>query len=158
MIMTLSNIRPAPGARHRAKRLGRGEGSGHGQTSTRGMKGQGSRSGETRMAGFEGGQTPLVRRLPKRGFNNKRFKKYYAVVNTGLLEKHFDTGATITVKLLVERRIVPALDWPVKILGGGGPLTKQFFIEAHGVSVAAKAAIEKVGGRLNLLPAAAHPS
>src|SRR5437773_11280326 len=99
--MNLSNLKPRPGARHRVKRLGCGESSGHGKTSGKGHKGQKARSGGSIRLGFEGGQMPLIRRVPKRGFNNAEFKTNWAIVNLGSLGK-FDDGATVDEKALLE--------------------------------------------------------
>jgi len=113
MTMRLHNLKPRPGAKHRTKRLGQGESSGHGKTSGRGGKGQTARSGGTIRLGFEGGQMPLLRRIPKRGFNNKSFGLHLATVNVGVLD-NFDNGTTVTpnnsspcssMRLLSARRI-----------------------------------------------------
>ena len=112
--MDLSNLTNTPGARHRRKRVGRGCGSGMGKTSTRGHKGQAARKGHKQKLGFEGGQMPLVRRLPKRGFNNARFNDKALAVNLADLEKKFETGAEITLealaKALVERETMDGRD------------------------------------------------
>src|SRR5262245_748884 len=119
MTMRLNNLKPRPGAKHRTKRLGAGESSGHGKTSGRGGKGQTARSGGTIRLGFEGGQMPLLRRIPKRGFNNAAFGNRFETVNVEALNE-FDNGATVTPESLVEsglvnRRLVDG----VKILGDG---------------------------------------
>lgn len=101
----LNNLRSQHGSRHRKKIVGRGEGSGHGGSATRGMKGQGSRSGDGKMSGFEGGQMPLARRIPKRGFTN-RYRKEFDIVNLESLEKAFDTGAEITAEKLAQAGLV----------------------------------------------------
>src|SRR3984957_2080790 len=118
----LHNSKPRPGARHRVKRLGCGESSGHGKTSGKGHKGQKARSGGSIRLGFEGGQMPLIRRLPKRGFNNAAFKTTYALVNLGDLEQ-FEEGAHVTEQLLREKGLVNGKFDGVKILGRG-ELTK----------------------------------
>src|ERR1700687_5427202 len=115
--MDLNNLKPKKGARHAKKRVGRGPGSGHGKTAGRGEKGQKSRSGFSRSLGFEGGQMPLHRRLPKRGFTNI-FKKEYAVVNVSDLER-FDNGLTVDEALLREAGLVKGKSEGVKILGDG---------------------------------------
>src|SRR5512138_1562738 len=102
-MVSLNNLKPQPGSRHRKKIVGRGEGSGHGGSATRGGKGQTARSGDGKMTGFAGGQMPLVRRIPKRGFTNARFRVEYAVVNLGTLEKNFAAGTEIALKELREK-------------------------------------------------------
>src|SRR5207237_2743821 len=114
--MELSNLKPKKGARHAKKRVGRGPGSGHGKTAGRGEKGQKSVSGYSRMRGFEGGQMPLHRRLPKRGFNNI-FRKEYAIVNVGRLEAL--DGETFDPGTLLERGVIRKLKHGLKILGSG---------------------------------------
>ncbi|MBI4668450.1 MAG: 50S ribosomal protein L15 [Elusimicrobia bacterium] len=149
-VVNLSNLRPAKGSRHRRKLLGRGEGSGHGQTATRGMKGQGSRSGDTRMMGFEGGQMPLLRRVPKRGFNNAVFRRSWAVVNLETIEKNFQSGDTVDPVRLRQRGILRPGGAAVKILAQGR-LTKNLAVEAHAASRQAQEAIIKAGGTLKIL-------
>ena len=145
----LHNSKPRPGARHRVKRLGCGESSGHGKTSGKGHKGQKARSGGSIRLGFEGGQMPLIRRIPKRGFNNAAFKITYAPVNLADLETLFEAGS-IDEKGLREKGLVNG-NWDgVKILGGGGTLTKKLTITADHASETAKAAIEKAGGTLTI--------
>jgi large subunit ribosomal protein L15 len=141
--MELSNLKPKKGARHAKKRVGRGPGSGHGKTAARGEKGQKSRSGFSRQMGFEGGQMPLHRRLPKRGFTNI-FKKEYAVVNVSDLER-FDNGATVDETVLRGAGLVKGRHDGVKILGTG-ELSKKLTVSATKFSKTAKAAIEKAGG------------
>lgn len=143
--INLSNIKPARGSKHRRKILGRGEGSGHGQTATRGMKGQGSRSGDTRMMGFEGGQMPLMRRLPKRGFNNTEFKKSFAVVNLDDLDRVYQSGDEVNADSLMKKRLLQDSSLPVKVLGRG-QLTKKLTVRVHAASAQARQAIEKSGG------------
>src|SRR5215212_6670754 len=125
--MELSNLKPKKGARHAKKRVGRGPGSGHGKTAARGEKGQKSRSGYSRQIGFEGGQMPLHRRIPKRGFTNI-FKKTHAVVNVSDLER-FDNGATIDESTLRQAGLVKGQNAGVKILGNGS-LTKKLTVHA----------------------------
>jgi large subunit ribosomal protein L15 len=141
--MELSNLKPKKGARHAKRRVGRGPGSGHGKTSGRGEKGQKSRSGYSRMLGFEGGQMPLHRRLPKRGFTNI-FKKEYAVVNLADLER-FDEGATVDEATLRQARLVKGRNDGVKILGVG-KLSKKLTVVATKFSASARKQIEAAGG------------
>ena len=148
--MRLHNIKPRPGAKHRRKRLGCGESSGLGKTCGRGHKGQKSRSGGGPRSTFEGGQMPLYRRLPKRGFNNTRFKKYYAVINVGTLEEIFDDGATVNEEALRDIGLVKGNYDGVKILGSG-ELKKKFIIEADRVSGSAKEKIENAGGKITAI-------
>jgi len=141
--MELNNLKPKKGARHAKKRVGRGPGSGHGKTSSRGEKGQKSRSGYSRQMGFEGGQMPLHRRLPKRGFTNI-FKKTYAVVNLADLER-FDNGATVDEAALRSAGIVKGRNDGIKVLGNG-KLSKKLTVSATKFSETAKASIEAAGG------------
>jgi large subunit ribosomal protein L15 len=141
--MELNNLKPKKGARHAKKRVGRGPGSGHGKTSSRGEKGQKSRSGFSRSLGFEGGQMPLHRRLPKRGFTNI-FKKDYAVVNVSDLER-FDNGATIDEAALRSAGLVKGQHDGVKVLGDG-ELSKKLTVSATKFSKSAREIIEKAGG------------
>ncbi|HEY5751712.1 MAG TPA: 50S ribosomal protein L15 [Chthoniobacterales bacterium] len=146
--MQLHNLKPRPGSRHRTKRLGIGESSGHGKTSGKGHKGQKARSGGSIRLGFEGGQMPLIRRLPKRGFNNAAFKTVYAIVNLDDLNE-FDAGATVNEEILLKANLIRGNYDGVKILGRG-ELTKALTIEADKVSEAARAAIEKAGGSVTI--------
>ena len=141
--MELSNLKPKKGARHAKKRVGRGPGSGHGKTSARGEKGQKSRSGFSRTLGFEGGQMPLHRRLPKRGFTNI-FKKEYAVVNLSDLER-FDNGATVDEGTLRKAGLIKGQNDGIKILGDG-KLTKKLTVHAAKFSESARKQIEAAGG------------
>jgi large subunit ribosomal protein L15 len=141
--MELNNLKPKKGARHAKKRVGRGPGSGHGKTAGRGEKGQKSRSGYSRMLGFEGGQMPLHRRLPKRGFTNI-FKKDFTVVNLADLER-FDNGATVDEAALRQSGLIKGRSHGIKILGTG-ELTKKLTIHAAKFSKTAKEKIEAVGG------------
>ncbi len=141
--MNLSNLKPNKGARHASKRVGRGPGSGHGKTAGRGENGQKSRSGFSRMIGFEGGQMPLHRRVPKRGFTNI-FKKEYVVVNLGDLEQ-FDAGTTVDEAALRDAGLVKGKDCRIKILGDG-ELTKKLTVEADRFSATARQKIEAAGG------------
>ena len=142
--MRIHTIQPAVGANTTEKRLGRGIGSGLGKTSGKGHKGQWARSGGGVRPGFEGGQTPLARRLPKRGFNNK-FAISYDIVNVEVLNV-FDEGTVVTPELLAEKRIVNSKNnGGVKVLGNGH-LTKKLTVKADKFSASAKAAIEAAGG------------
>ena len=143
--MRLHDLKPADGSKHRRKRIGRGPGSGRGgHTSTRGQKGQGSRSGSSTRPGFEGGQLPLARRLPKRGFNNKKFATLYIPVNLESLNQ-FDDGATVDEAALRAAGLVNGRGDGVKILGQG-ELEKKLTVKAAAFSASAKAAIEGKGG------------
>jgi large subunit ribosomal protein L15 len=147
-MMRLHNLRSRPGARHRVKRLGCGESSGHGKTSGKGHKGQKARSGGSIRLGFEGGQMPLIRRLPKRGFNNAAFHKRYAIVNLNDLDQ-FKAGATVNEQSLRESKLVRGDFEGIKILGGG-ELKHGLTIEADKVSASAREKIEKAGGTITL--------
>lgn len=147
--MRLDNLKPAPGSRHRRKIVGRGIGSGHGAQSTRGMKGQRSRSGFSGMVGFEGGQVPLIRRIPKRGFRHTAFRTPHSVVNVGDFEGRFEANAAVSPQLLQEAGLVKG-PLRVKVLGNG-ELKKAFTVQAHAFSASAKTKIEKAGGRVEIL-------
>jgi len=147
-MMRLHNLRPRPGSRHRVKRLGCGESSGHGKTSGKGHKGQKARSGGSIRLGFEGGQMPLIRRLPKRGFNNAAFHKSYAIVNLSDLNA-FEAGAVVNEQLLRESNLVRGHFVGIKILGDG-ELKHDLKVEADKVSAAAREKIEKAGGTITL--------
>jgi large subunit ribosomal protein L15 len=146
--MNLHTLKPRPGSTHRVKRLGCGESSGHGKTSGKGHKGQKARSGGSIRLGFEGGQMPLIRRVPKRGFNNAQFKVRFAVVNLESLNA-FEAGATVDEKALLEAGVIRRPYDEVKILGVG-ELQKKLTIVANKASESAKAAIEKAGGTLTI--------
>lgn len=150
MTMRLHNLKPRPGAKHRTKRLGSGESSGHGKTSGRGGKGQTARSGGTIRLGFEGGQMPLLRRIPKRGFNNKAFGLHLATVNVGVLD-NFDNGATVTPETLKEQGVLKKLLAGVKVLGDGD-LTKKLTVKAQQFSATAREKITKAGGTCEVVP------
>lgn len=147
--MKLHSLQPAPGATTTRKRVGRGVGSGLGKTSGRGQKGQNSRSGGGVRLGFEGGQSPLFRRLPKRGFSNARFKTTYAVINLSDLDK-FEEGATVTPELLKEMGLIKQSLDGIKVLGNG-TLTKKLNVKAHKFSSVAKEQIEKLGGKAEVI-------
>jgi len=149
--MDLSKLRAPKGATHKKKRVGRGEGSGTGVTAGRGHKGQQSRSGYKSKRGFEGGQMPLHRRLPKRGFHNP-FRVEYAVVNLDTLADRFEDGTEVTPDLLRERRIVREARALVKVLARG-ELSKKLTVKAHRFSAKAREAITAAGGQVEVLPA-----
>jgi len=154
--MRLHDLRPRPGARHRVKRLGCGESSGHGKTSGKGHKGQKARSGGSLRLGFEGGQMPLIRRLPKRGFNNAAFHKNYAIVNLNDLNE-FKAGTVVNEQLLRESKLIRGDVAGIKVLGDG-ELKHALKIEADKVSESAKAKIEKAGGSVTMRDRAAEKS
>jgi large subunit ribosomal protein L15 len=141
--MDISNLKPKKGSKHARKRVGRGPGSGHGKTAGRGEKGQKSRSGFSRQLGFEGGQMPLHRRLPKRGFTNI-FKRERAVVNVSELER-FDDGMTVDEAALRKAGLVKGQADGIKILGDG-KLTKKLNVQATKFSASARKQIEAAGG------------
>ncbi len=143
--MKLHELSPAPGSAKSCYRKGRGPGSGNGKTAGKGHKGQNARSGGGVRPGFEGGQLPLYRKLPKRGFKN-RFAKHYAIVNVGTLNARYEDGAVVTLEDLLAKGIVKkALDG-LKVLGSG-ELTKKLTVEAKVFSASAKEAIEAAGGK-----------
>jgi len=144
-MLTLSNLSPQPGSRKPRKRVGRGLGSGHGKTATRGHKGHKARSGGGIKLGFEGGQMPLQRRLPKRGFNNI-FKKVYTIINIQELER-FAVDTRVDRQALIAAGLVSKNDKFVKILGNG-ELTNAITVVVDKVSVAARQKIEAVGGKV----------
>jgi len=146
--MKLHELKPVPGSRHRVKRVGRGPGSGHGKTSTKGHKGQKARSGGGKPAWFEGGQLPLHRRVPKRGFR-RPFRPVYAVVNVKDLER-FEAGAQVTPERLKEAGLVKRLDHGVKILGEG-EIGKPLHVIAHKFSRSAAEKIRQAGGTVEVL-------
>jgi large subunit ribosomal protein L15 len=147
-MIRLHNMQTRPGSKHRVKRLGCGESSGHGKTSGKGHKGQKARSGGSLRLGFEGGQMPLIRRLPKRGFNNAAFHKNYAVVNLSDLSS-FKEGTLVNEQLLRESKLVRGNGAGLKILGDG-ELKHALSIEADKVSASAREKIEKAGGSVTL--------
>jgi large subunit ribosomal protein L15 len=150
--MKLDELRPAAGAKKRRKRVGRGPGSGHGKTSTKGHKGHRARSGGGKTGGFEGGQMPLYRRLPKRGFLPPGGKTEYAVVNLKSLAA-FEAGSTVDLDALVKGGLVKrGASSRVKILGTGD-LPHALTVKAHAVSGSARGKIEAAGGRIELLSA-----
>jgi large subunit ribosomal protein L15 len=147
--MKLHTVKPNPYATKSRKRVGRGPGSGTGKTAGRGENGQNSRSGGGVRIGFEGGQTPLFRRLPKRGFSNARFKKTYATINLNDLNK-FEEGATITPELLKDMGLVKNMKDGLKVLANG-KLEKKLTVKANKFSKEAKAQIEKIGGKIEVI-------
>jgi large subunit ribosomal protein L15 len=151
--MRLHDLKPAAGSTKRKKRVGRGRSSGHGKTSTRGHKGQKARSGGAIRPGFEGGQMPLHRRLPKKGFSNDQFRTVYAVYNVERLAEHFEDGAVINEASLRAKNLLKGRrggNWDgIKILGEGD-ITKKFTLEVDKISGSAREKIEKAGGKVNL--------
>ena len=146
--MNLHELSPAAGSNTKAYRKGRGNGSGNGKTGGRGQKGQWSRSGGGVRVGFEGGQMPLARRLPKRGFHNI-FAKPLEAVNVSVLEK-FEDGAVVDAKALLEKGILSKCEYGVKILGNG-QLTKKLTVQASAFSASAKEKIEAAGGKAEVI-------
>jgi large subunit ribosomal protein L15 len=149
--MSLSNLRPPKGMKHAKKRIGRGQGSGHGKTASRGHKGAKSRSGFKFKRGFEGGQMPLHRRVPKRGFHNP-FRVEYAVVNVDTLGLKFDAGAVVTPELLRERGLVRSAG-KIKVLARGD-VSKKLTVRAHKFSGKAAEKIAAAGGAAETIGAA----
>ena len=147
--MKLNNLHPNEGATHASKRLGRGTSSGHGKTSGKGHKGQNARSGGGVRAVFEGGQLPLYRRLPKRGFTNARFKTEYAVINMTDLNR-FEDGAVISPELLKEMGLIKKQLSGIKVLGNG-TLEKKVTVKANAFSAKALEQIEKLGGKAEVI-------
>ncbi len=147
--MKLNTVKPNPYATKPRKRVGRGPGSGTGKTAGRGENGQNSRSGGGVRLGFEGGQTPLFRRLPKRGFSNAKFKKVYAIINLEDLNK-FEDGAEVTPEILKDMGLVKNTKDGIKVLGQG-KLEKKLTIKANKFSDSAKKAIEKTGGKAEVI-------
>ena len=147
--MELHDLKPDPGAKHRRKRLGVGESSGQGKTSGRGHKGQKSRSGGGVRPGFEGGQMPLHRRLPKKGFSNVRFRAKIAIVNVSQLEEKFEDGATVNEAALRVAGLVKGRIDAVKVLGNGD-LSIKLTVVADAVSASAREKIEKTGGSVEV--------
>ena len=147
--MKLNELQAAPEAKAR-KRVGRGPGSGMGKTSTRGQKGQKSRSGASIPAWFQGGQTPLYRRVPKRGFKNTKFRVEYATINLSDLNKFFEDGDVVTPELLKEKGIIKKQLCGVKVLGNG-ELEKKLTIKANRFSSSAVTKIESAGGKAEVI-------
>ena len=155
MAIGLNNLRPAAGSTHKKKRVGRGPGSGLGKTAGRGNKGQKSRSGYSGKVGFEGGQMPLQRRLPKRGFTNI-FKKQWIEVTLSTLENSFDAGDEITPETMHERGVIAKGKRDIVVLGTG-ELTKALTVSAHRFTKGARAKIEAAGGTVNVISAQHKP-
>ncbi len=147
MALALNNLSPAPGSTHKKKRIGRGPGSGLGKTAGKGHKGQKSRSGYSRKIGFEGGQMPLQRRLPKRGFTNI-FKKKWVEISLAKLEENFGANDEITPEILHERGLIKKAKHDLVILGSG-EVSKALKISAHRFTKSAKEKIENAGGSVN---------
>lgn len=143
--MNLSSLSARPGSRKRRTRIGLGEGSGHGQTATRGQKGQRSRSGDGKLLGFEGGQTPLLRRVPKYGFSNAAFTKRYQIVSLSDIERVFKNQKEVTLESLKMHGLVSSR-LPVKVLTGKEPIKTSYRVSVHAFSKSSRAQIEKVGG------------
>jgi large subunit ribosomal protein L15 len=154
--MRLHNLKPRPGAKHRRKRLGQGESSGRGKTSGRGGKGQTARSGSSIRIGFEGGQMPLIRRIPKRGFNNARHAIRYVAVNVESLNR-FPDGASVDVAALQQAGLANGPIQRIKVLGDG-ELTRKLTVTAHAFSASARAKIEGKGGKCEVFVKAAAPA
>ena len=147
--MQLHDYSPNPGAKRRIKRLGCGESSGHGKTACKGHKGQKARSGSGTRVGFEGGQMPLHRRLPKRGFNNHDFRTFNGVVNVGDLDARFEAGAVINEQSLRKSGLLNGRCDAVKLLADG-EVEKAYTVEVDKISPSARAKIEKAGGSVTL--------
>jgi len=151
MSLSLNNLRPAKGSTHKKKRLGRGPGTGLGKTAGRGHKGQKSRSGYSSKVGFEGGQMPLHRRLPKRGFTNI-FKKQWIEVSLEALDRSFDANTEITPEVLHKRGIIKKAKHDIVVLGNGN-ISKALKISAHRFTKSAREKIEKAGGAITVIGA-----
>jgi large subunit ribosomal protein L15 len=147
--MRLHDLKPLPGARRRKKRFGCGESSGHGKTSTRGNKGQKARSGGAVRPGFEGGQMPLYRRLPKKGFNNSMFQDTIVAVNVSTLNDEFEDGAVVNEESLRAAKLLRGKFDAIKILGDG-ELKRKLTVQVNQVSASAREKIEKAGGTVTL--------
>ena len=148
--MNLHELCPAEGSRKKKKRLGQGLGSGKGKTAGKGHKGQKARAGVSIKANFEGGQMPLARRIPKRGFSNFRFAVRYEIVNVADLEERFDAGSEVTTESLYALRLISGADKPVKILGVG-ELSKNLTVHANAYSASAANKIEAAGGKAEVI-------
>ena len=146
-MITLSNLEPKKGAVKKRKRVGRGPGSGHGKTAGRGHKGEKARAGGAKPVWFEGGQMPLYRRLPKRGFKNI-FRKEYECVNLDQIESHYSEGEIVNKETLINKGLIKRTELPVKVLGRGD-LTKALEFQVDKISKGAREKIEKAGGKIN---------
>lgn len=147
--MKIQDLSPSEGSRQKAKRIGRGMGSGHGKTATKGHKGQKARSGGAKGPAFEGGQTPLQRRLPKRGFKNRPFKREYAVINIGDIAKLTDVEV-VTPEVLLERKVIRDMKDGLKVLGDG-KIDRPLAVKAHAFSSSALSKIQAAGGKPEVL-------
>ena len=147
--MKLHELSPAAGSTKERKRIGRGAGSGQGKTAGKGHKGQKARAGRGMRPGFEGGQMPLQRRVPKRGFNNI-FRTEMAIVNVATLEANYDAGAVVTIDSLIEKGLVKKVLDGVKVLGYG-ELSKALTVQANAISESAKQKIEAAGGKIEVI-------
>jgi len=152
--MQLNEVRPARGATHKRKRIGRGPGSGHGGTATKGHKGHQARAGGGKAKSFEGGQMPLTRRIPKFGFKSP-FRVEYQVVNVGALEERFPAGSQVDPAALYERGLLPRKHAPVKLLGNG-TLSKALQVSVDAASDSARQKVEGAGGALQLMAVSAR--
>ena len=148
--MNLHDLCPAEGSRKKKKRLGQGLGSGQGKTAGKGHKGQKARAGASIKANFEGGQMPLARRIPKRGFSNFRFAIRYEIVNVAALEDRFEAGSEVTGESLFAHRLISGPDKPVKILGVG-EISKSLTVPANAFSASAAEKIKAVGGKAEVV-------
>ena len=147
--MKLHELSPASGSTKERKRIGRGAGSGQGKTAGKGHKGQKARAGRGMRPGFEGGQMPLQRRVPKRGFNNI-FRTEMAIVNVAALEANYEAGAVVTIDSLIEKGLVKKVLDGVKVLGYG-EITKALTVQANAISESAKQKIEAAGGKIEVI-------
>ena len=154
-MITLQDLHPVKGSTHKAKRLGQGIGSGTGKTAGKGHKGDKARTGGGVRPGFEGGQMPITRRTPKRGFNNARFAKVWQVVNLDALDKKFEAGAEVDAEAMYAARIIRKKNIPVKVLADG-ELTKALKIKAGAFSKGALKKIEAAGGTAVGTPQSGH--
>lgn len=145
--MKLHDIKPNPGAKHRRRRVGNGESSGLGKTCGKGHKGQKSRSGASIRPNFEGGQMPIFRRLPKKGFNNAQFKTKFAIVNLRDLEDKYGDGDTVNEETLRSHGLVKGIYDAIKLLGSGD-ISKKLTVEVEKVSASAREKLEKAGGKI----------
>ena len=148
--MNIHDLSPAPGSRKKAKRLGQGIASGTGKTAGKGHKGHKARTGGGVRPGFEGGQMPLARRVPKRGFNNARFAREYQIVNVSSLNDKFEAGREVTARELLNAGLIHSNSLPVKILAKG-ELTKALTLKVDAVSGGARAKIEAAGGKVEVI-------
>jgi large subunit ribosomal protein L15 len=155
MAISLNTLKPAKGSTHKKKRVGRGPGSGLGKTAGRGEKGQKSRSGYSAKIGFEGGQMPLHRRLPKRGFTNI-FKKRWVEISLASLEQHFEADAEVTPEVLHDRGLIKKAKYDVVVLGNG-EVSKPLRVSAHRFTKSAREKIEKAGGAVVQIGVAPQP-